>query len=104
MLNDAVLPEEAAGVNCQNLTFETVNATVLLKYPFSQTGYEADPALTGLAVYDCVPALSAVSKSQDIALFEDVACSDTFVAGVVDAALDPVNCAQLNVAAICHSS
>jgi hypothetical protein len=50
MVNDAVLAEDAAGSNCQNFKLETVYATPFVKSPLIQTGYEAEPALTGFAV------------------------------------------------------
>lgn len=98
-VNDAVLAEDAAGLNCQNLKFDTVYATVFVNQNFNHTGYDADPALTGLAVYVTVPVLSAVSKSQLIELEDEVAVNPD-PAGVVELPLDPVNCAKLNVAAI----
>lgn len=90
IVNDAVLAEDAAGLNCQNFKFDTVNATLFVKYAFNHTGYEAEPALTGLAVYVTVPVLSATSKSQDIEFDEDVAVSPE-PAGVVALPDDPVN-------------
>lgn len=97
-VNDAVLADEAAGLNCQNFKFETVYATVFVKKNFNHTGYEAEPALTGFAVYVVVPVLSAVSKSHDIEFELDVAVSPE-PAGVVELPDDPVNCTKLNVAA-----
>jgi hypothetical protein len=98
-VNDAVLAEEAAGLNCQNFKLDTVNATVFVKYAFSHIGYDAEPALTGLAVYVVVPVLSAVSKSQDIEPADEVAVVPV-PAGVVALPVEPVNCMKLNVAGI----
>jgi len=83
IVKEAVLADEAAGSNCQNFRLETVYATVFVQYPLSQTGYDAEPALTGLAVYVVVPVLSAVSKSQDIEPADDVAVRPV-PAGVVE--------------------
>lgn len=83
IVNDAVLADEAAGSNCQNFKLETVYATVFVQYPFRNTGNDAEPALTGLAVYVVVPVLSAVSKSQDIEPADDVAVRPE-PAGVVE--------------------
>ena len=100
-VNDAVLAEDAAGLNCQNLKFETVNATEFVNQGFSHNGYEAEPALTGLAVYVIVPVLSAVSKSHDIEPADDVAVVPN-PAGVVALPTEPVICAKLNVAGILY--
>jgi hypothetical protein len=66
---------------------------------FNHIGNEADPALTGFAVYVVVPVLSAVSKSQDIEFEDDVAVNPD-PAGVVTLPVDPVSWSQENVAAI----
>lgn len=101
-VNDAVLAEDAAGLNCQNFKFETVKPTPLVNQNFSHTGQDADPALTGLAVYVTVPVLSAVSKSQDIEFELEVAVNPD-PAGVDAAPDEPVNCSHENVAGI-HKS
>lgn len=102
IVNEFVSALEAAGLNCQNFRFDTVNATEFVQKPFSHIGNEADPALTGFAVYVTVPVLSAVSKSHDIEPADAVAVVPDPL-GVVEAALLPVNCAQLNVDGICES-
>jgi hypothetical protein len=84
-------------LNCQNLTFEIVNPVVFVKYPFNHIGNEAEPALTGLAVYVTVPVLSAVSKSHDIEFELEVAVKP-LPAGVVELPDEPVYCAHENVA------
>lgn len=84
-----VSADDAAGLNCQNFKLDTVYATVFVQYPFSQTGYDAEPALTGFAVYVVVPVLSAVSKSHDIDPAEAVAVNPV-PAGVVEAPELPV--------------
>ena len=89
IVNDAVFAEDAAGLNCQNFKLDTVKATVFVQYPFSHTGYDAEPALTGFAVYVVVPVLSAVSKSQLIELALAVAVNPV-PAGVVATPEEPV--------------
>jgi len=89
IVNVAVSALDAAGLNCQNFRFETVNATVLVHQPFSHIGYEAEPAETGFAVYVVVPVLSAVSKSHDIEPAELVAVKPV-PAGVVELPDEPV--------------
>jgi hypothetical protein len=98
-VNDAVLADDAAGLNCHILKFDTVNATLFVKYGFNHTGKDAEPALTAFEIYDVVPVLSAVSKSQDIEFDDDVGVSPD-PAGVVELPEEPVYCATLNVAGI----
>lgn len=103
MVKTVVSADDAAGFHCQNFKFETVNATELVHQPFNHIGKEAEPALTGLAVYVVVPVLSAVSKSQDIAAALDVAVIPV-PAGVVLAPELPVAWNHENVAAIHNHS
>jgi hypothetical protein len=61
-----------------------------VKKNFNHTGYDAEPALTGFAVYDVVPTWSAVSKSHDIEFELDVGVA-LDPAGVVELPDEPVN-------------